>query len=314
MKLEKLTWNNYKIVEKKISEYYGDCIKPCLSYLMWSHYGTTIYWLEINNEIYFIGESHYEPKRIEQILSDNLKISNEDYSNSKYIILIPSYIEDEKKYLYNSIEIIKKNSNQNIIFVDGVKNKNLFNDSPLFTWNINYIYNIQDLNGFPGKKNQKKRNHLNYYLNNFKENTLVKKYDKNDFEDIINFLKDEIDFSETSSSEESIAYNDLLSNFDEETMSGTIVYYKDKIIGFTFGYSYDEYYEIIIERCSKDFRGLYQFIITENIKLNINLERTKFIDRQDDMGEENLRKSKLSYNPIKVIESNVYKIEIKNIH
>ncbi len=314
MSLNKLTWNNYKDVEQKIRAKYGECMKPCISYLMWSYYGTTVYWIEKNRDIFFIGESHYEPKRIEQILSENLKISLDEYSDSKYIILIPSYIEDELNYINETSEIIKEKSDQKIIFIDGLKNKNLFNENPLFSWNVNYIYDINDLNGFPGKKNQKKRNHLNYYLNNFKDKTIIKKYANDNFNEVINFLEREITSSETSSKEEKIAYKELLSNFDKEKMSGIIVYYDNEIIGFTFGYSYDNYYEIIIERCSKEFRGLYQFIITENIKLNIDTQKIKYIDRQDDMGEENLRKSKLSYNPIKVIESNVYKIETKSTH
>lgn len=314
MELTKISWNNYKEVEEKIRKKYNGCIKPCLSYVMWSYYGTTVYWIEKNDEIYFIGESHYEPKRIEQILTDISKISSDDYNDSKLIILVPSYIQDENKYINESIEIIRENSSQKIVFVDGVKNKSLFNVNPLFSWNINYIYEVNELNGFPGKRNQKKRNHLNYFLNNYNDLIEIKKFNKSYTNDVISFLKNEIINSETSSLEEITAYEDLLKNFDEETMSGTIVLYKNKIIGLTFGYSYDEYYEIIIERCSKDFRGIYQFIITENIRLNINLNKIKYIDRQDDMGQENLRKSKLSYNPIKIIESNVYKIETKNIH
>lgn len=314
MQMNKLTWSNYKIVEEKIRKKFKLSIKPCISYLIWTYYGTKIYWVEESDDIYFIGENNYSQERIDEMTSRESRITKEDYIESKYIILIPQYIISEKEYIEKAVDIIKNNSNQKIIFINGVKNKSLFDEEPLYSWNTNYIYNSTDFVGFQGKKFQKKRNHLNFFINNFSEDTTTKKYSPENKKEVFDFLVKEIESSETSSKEEIDVYNDILDNFDSQKMSGLIVYYKDKIVGFTLGYLYDEYYEIPIERCSKDYRGLYQYIITQNVRENVDINVVKYIDRQDDMGEENLMKSKLSYNPINVITSNVYKIEIKNIH
>lgn len=55
-----------------------------------------------------------------------------------------------------------------------------------------------------------------------------------------------------------------------------------------------------IEKANTNFRGLYQAINNEFCR---NMpDSTEFVNREEDMGIPNLRKAKLSYKPVKMIE------------
>ena len=55
-----------------------------------------------------------------------------------------------------------------------------------------------------------------------------------------------------------------------------------------------------VEKANTNFRGLYQAINNEFCK-NV-ASKAKYINREEDMGIVNLRKAKLSYNPVKLLE------------
>lgn len=54
-----------------------------------------------------------------------------------------------------------------------------------------------------------------------------------------------------------------------------------------------------VEKANTDFRGLYQAINNEFCKHVAS--KAEYINREEDMGIENLRKSKLSYKPVELL-------------
>ena len=55
-----------------------------------------------------------------------------------------------------------------------------------------------------------------------------------------------------------------------------------------------------IEKANAEIRGLY--VAINKLFLENEYPDVKFVNREDDMGQENLRKAKLSYNPIEFAE------------
>lgn len=82
-----------------------------------------------------------------------------------------------------------------------------------------------------------------------------------------------------------------------------LVYVDDVIEGFTLGtYLREEKTAYIhVEKANPDIRGLYAFINREFLKNCFS--EAEYVNREDDMGLEGLRKAKLSYNPIELIKS-----------
>ena len=87
------------------------------------------------------------------------------------------------------------------------------------------------------------------------------------------------------------------------------IYIDGRLEAFAIGsYNEKEKMAIIhIEKANPEIRGLYQFI---NQQFLIHeFPEAEIVNREDDMGEENLRKAKLSYHPDLLLEK--YIAELK---
>ena len=85
------------------------------------------------------------------------------------------------------------------------------------------------------------------------------------------------------------------------------VYIDEKLEAFTIG-SYNAYENmavIHIEKANPEIRGLYQYI-NQQFLLE-EFPKAAWINREDDLGIEGLRKAKLSYNPVDYARK--YKVE-----
>ena len=71
----------------------------------------------------------------------------------------------------------------------------------------------------------------------------------------------------------------------------------DKIIAYSFGTKIrDDMYVVQVEKALPEYIGAYQMINNEFAKAYCN--DIKYINREDDVGIEGLRRAKMSYNPI----------------
>ncbi len=300
--LIEINWDSYREFQQILNKVTTSYEMSGATYALWPYYGVKIFYHYENDVIYLFGK-----------VGD--KIDNENTTHdltkqkNRHIIISPickEYTNLEQK-LQRSIEIFKFNfPNEKDIFFETIGCDWPFEQKPIYTWVSSYIYETQSLKTFAGKKLQKKRNHLNFFKQNYLDKIKCVKYDDSYKEAMLDFFKTEIEDSETTGEYEYKAIAALLNHYDQETMCGELVYYDNKLIGATLGIFNNDIYEQIIERANKDYRGAYQFLISSNLELN-NIN-TKYINRQDDAGLENIRKSKLSYYPVIISESKVYKI------
>ncbi len=295
-----ITWSNYKDVQAKIDSLTTHYEMTAVTYTLWQHYGAKVFFKVEENAVYFFIE----------VKNDDHDLNTSFIKKPIYHIIISPVTNDLKnyrKYFDRSVELFKANyPNETEIYFESLGYNIKTKLQPIFEWTSSYIYHTNDLRTFAGKKMQKKRNHLNYFKQHFLDKTNVIKYSKEYQDDVLKFLKHEVETSETTGDFEYDAIVALLNNFDDETMSGCIVFYDGKIIGVTIGILNHNIYELILERGTKDFRGVYQFIISSN--LEINDIKVPYINREDDAGMENIRKSKKSYQPCLESTCKVYKI------
>ncbi len=179
--------------------------------------------------------------------------------------------------------------------------KRLYGDKFLYVpieESFEYIYNSADLAELPGKKYHQKRNHISSFSRNY--NWKYEKLRKENINDALYVSEkwaNERDFvSDQTINIERSAISRVLNHFDELEIVGGILYVDDNPVAFTFGSALNDcVFDVNIEKALADFPGAYTVINNEFVKNE--LLKYRYINREDDLGIEGLRKSKLSYHP-----------------
>lgn len=170
--------------------------------------------------------------------------------------------------------------------------------------NFDYIYDAQAMRTFQGKALHSKRNFLNRFKSSYEYEFIL---DGNK-EDLIEFFK-QIDQKQPHYDETGVAELnetiDMIENRELFKIHSGEIRVNGKIISATVGAQIDDTLYVHIEKADKEYVGSYQVIVSEFAKA---FPTAKFINREDDLGDEGLRKSKLSYKPLYLLEKHIVEI------
>ena len=98
---------------------------------------------------------------------------------------------------------------------------------------------------------------------------------------------------------ELLAIKDIVNNMNLLNLNGVAVYVDGKVAAFSIGESLNEKLAVIhIEKGDKNINGIYSFIAKTLIDKCFN--NAEIINREQDLGIDGLRKSKMSYYPLKL--------------
>lgn len=175
-----------------------------------------------------------------------------------------------------------------------------------------YVYNYEDLSEMKGRKYSGKRNHINSFIKNY-PGYEVKPITKGDVPGIkaeyeryfLNRFNDGGDDTlKAAESEETIL---LLEKMHELGMTGIFIRAAGRLAGFSIGEIVGNTLLVHVEKALTEFSGIYTFVCREYARAAYK-EGVEYINREEDVGSEGLRKSKLSYHPAFLLEK--YLIEI----
>ena len=182
--------------------------------------------------------------------------------------------------------------------------QDLYGDKFEFTTNegsYDYVYDINDLADLPGKKYHKKRNHLRNFQKNHPDYQVVV-LDKSN----IGEVKDLVDAWYMSKATEENDFNyekgvfdRAMANFDELGLVGIMIVDGGEVLAVTFAsFFYPDMLDVHFEKARADVDGAYTVVNYEFARyIRQNYPQIKFLDREEDMGIEGLRKAKRSYYP-----------------
>lgn len=177
--------------------------------------------------------------------------------------------------------------------------------------NFDYIYDTQELIELKGKKHHGKRNHIA----NFKKSDWEYKALTPDLiDDCIEFSTVSFNAKNAYTSHtavaEQFAINAFFDNYQALRLVGGVLYRDSKLVGFTIGEALNsDTFVIHIEKALPEVQGAYPTLFNEFIKANAS--QFCYINREDDVGVEGLRKSKLSYKPEFLLKKYVVTINEK---
>ena len=163
---------------------------------------------------------------------------------------------------------------------------------------FDYIYKSDDLIKLAGKKYQPKRNHISFFKKNY--NWSYETMCKDNIEDCYNMNVEWLKTSGSLYSEELEKELQIVrcvfENFDELDCKGAVLRVDGKVIAFAMGAQIrSDTFCVHFEKAFSYIRGAYPMINQQFVENELSSFR--YIDREDDLGVENLRKAKLSYYP-----------------
>ena len=174
-----------------------------------------------------------------------------------------------------------------------------------------YIYDVKELIELKGNRFHKKKNLLNQFR---------KKYDFQfvpfDIEMIdmaLAMQEDWCTWRDCESSEALSAENQVISRILDswkkfEGLIGGAIIVDQNMVAYTIAEPLSQDTVVIhFEKGNPDYKGAYQAI--NQMFLEHNSEQFNFVNREQDLGDEGLRKAKLSYNPTNFLKK--YRVTLK---
>lgn len=162
-----------------------------------------------------------------------------------------------------------------------------------------YVYLIDDLKNLEGKKYHPKRTHLNKFKRLFPDYS-VAEINENNIEKVWDFalkwyeLRDDEDIIY-----EKKALRRAFDNYNALGFEGIVLSVNNQVVAFTLAsQTTKNTFDVHFEKASKDFDGAYTAInyFFANF-LSEKYPEITYLNREEDMGIEGLRKAKLSYYP-----------------
>jgi len=156
---------------------------------------------------------------------------------------------------------------------------------------FDYIYDREALATLSGKKYHAKRNHISRFLRNHPDNSFAE-ISPDNYDDVMDIVRRWILAGEDTGEEKII--RDALEHFEELGLFGLLLYVDGRAVAMTIGSRInDDICDVNFEK-AVDIDEAYAVINNAFAKRYADF---KYINREEDIGLEGLRKSKLSYHP-----------------
>lgn len=165
-----------------------------------------------------------------------------------------------------------------------------------------YLYDGEALRNLTGKKLRKKKNHLNYFEREYAGRYEYKTLTIADEDEIVAFLdmwaENKGEEKEIHLEYELLGIRTLIKHSQEIDVKMAGVYVDGQLEAFTIGSfnAREDMAVIHVEKANVTIRGLYQFINREFLRREF--AGVSLVNREDDLGQEGMRKAKLSYDPL----------------
>ena len=170
---------------------------------------------------------------------------------------------------------------------------------------FDYLYDVHRLADLPGKKLHAKRNHIHRFDERFPDWTVEEITPANVPECVelerrwANLRQKEAGEDAETISEETVAVIEALYHMDALGMEGALIRGSGSPVAFSLGgLITPECFDVSFEKAFGDIQGAYPAVNRELARLvRARHPEVRWLNREDDLGLEGLRRAKLSYYP-----------------
>lgn len=167
--------------------------------------------------------------------------------------------------------------------------------------NDSYIYEAEMHRTLTGKKMQKRRNHYNAFLKAYENRFIYRHVEKDDLNDVLSLFDTWKDDKEDDALEyEKQGIVDMFNHINLLNHQMSCIEIDGKIEAFIMGSMLNhDTVQIHVEKANKEIRGLYVAIF--KLFLENEFPSTAYVNREEDLGIESLRKAKQQLHPAKLL-------------
>lgn len=170
---------------------------------------------------------------------------------------------------------------------------------------FDYIYTVEELSQLRGKKLQAKRNHCNRFCAEYPD-WYTQPLGPENLSQCEKLLRVWYDAHPDSAPlrVEHQALSRALQSYHTLQMDGLLLFTGERLAGFSMGARMNEqYYDVNFEKAFSDIDGAYTMINREFSRMIAErYPDVRYLNREDDMGLEGLRRAKESYKPTVLLE------------
>lgn len=174
----------------------------------------------------------------------------------------------------------------------------------LVDW-ADYLYEADALSTFSGKKLNKKRNHLNRFIADNPSYDFAP-VDASNIESVLDFFERQhlsADKSVTADYERLQVF-DVLRHYDWYPFEGAVLSTPgDGVVAFTIGEVVGDTLFVHIEKMNHDIAGSGEMICRNFVDMELKRHPgIRYVNREEDTGDEGLRKAKMAYHPCAMLK------------
>ncbi len=167
-----------------------------------------------------------------------------------------------------------------------------------------YLYNAEDMVNLRGRKYNGQRNHINKFKKlypDYRFETINADNAETAKEFTLRFFHSIGKRNDVSDIEEK-QLTEQFENWEIYKQHGGILFIGDSVVGISVGELVGDTLIIHTEKADTSYEGAYPMLTNCFAKAFAADERCKYINREEDCGEEGLRISKRSYHPVQMIK------------
>ena len=181
---------------------------------------------------------------------------------------------------------------------------------------FDYLYLAEKLATYSGKSLHGKKNHCNRFEaeNDWSFAPLTRELIPGCLDMLVEWNEENRDRLDKSVSFEHDALIRAFAAYETLGLDGGVLYANGKIVGFSMGeMANEDTFDVHFEKAEIAMNGAYPMVCRELTRMLLQkYPKLRYMNREDDMGLESLRQSKLSYKPEYLLEKYIARVREDN--
>lgn len=162
-----------------------------------------------------------------------------------------------------------------------------------------YLYLKESLELLKGKKYHKKKNHVNQFLKKYDDYRFTLNHEEYSYE-IDQFLRRWYEGKENNDLEIEHRGIQVLLSVASDALSVGMLWVKNQLVGLSIiEYLQNGTIIVHVEKADTTYKGAYSMLFHMTV---LHAKKGEWLNREQDLGNEGLRKSKLSYHPDRMVK------------